>query len=91
MADIQALSHGLHPRGWSFSDWERGGGLLRRSYRTGTAFRSKSTSRTSPRAVSPELSLCLYRVLQEALQNVVKHSANGDARVSIAGRSMCSR
>jgi len=39
-----------------------------------------------PTALPQEISLCLYRVLQEALQNVVKHSLSRDAHVSLNGQ-----
>ena len=38
-----------------------------------------------PTALPREISLCLYRVLQEALQNVVKHGVSRHARVSLNG------
>ena len=38
-----------------------------------------------PAALSRDISLSLYRVLQEALQNVVKHSASSHADVSLHG------
>ena len=38
-----------------------------------------------PRDVSPDVALCLYRVTQEALQNVVRHSGAREARVSLEG------
>jgi len=38
-----------------------------------------------PKELPPEISLCLYRVLQEALQNVVKHGGS-HAHVSLHGR-----
>ena len=40
-----------------------------------------------PTALPREISLCLYRVLQEALHNVVKHSVSGHADVSLCGQS----
>ena len=39
-----------------------------------------------PEALPPEISLCLYRVLQEALQNVLKHSVSRHAHVSLNGQ-----
>ena len=39
-----------------------------------------------PRDVSPDVALCLYRVTQEALQNVVRHSGAREARVALEGR-----
>jgi PAS domain S-box-containing protein len=38
-----------------------------------------------PTALPQEIPLCLYRVLQEALQNVVKHSLSRHAHVSLNG------
>ncbi len=38
-----------------------------------------------PTALPSDISLCLYRVLQEALQNAVKHSGSPRAQVSITG------
>ena len=37
-----------------------------------------------PRDVNAELALCLYRVIQEALQNCVRHGGGAAARVSIS-------
>lgn len=44
-----------------------------------------------PRAIPNDLALCLYRVLQEALQNVIKHSDATCAKVELAmeGRELC--
>ena len=39
-----------------------------------------------PQALSAHISLCLYRVLQEALQNVVKHAGSRRADVSFDGQ-----
>ena len=38
-----------------------------------------------PRVLSAEISLCLYRVLQEALQNATKHSGARQFKVSLTG------
>jgi len=45
------------------------------------------TSETVPDWIAPEVSLCLYRIVQEALRNVVKHSQATHARVALAGTS----
>jgi len=39
-----------------------------------TRLTSDSTERAFPRRLSKRIALCLYRVLQEALQNAIKHS-----------------
>ena len=38
-----------------------------------------------PETVDPDVALSLYRIVQEALQNVVKHSGTNAARVSLVG------
>ena len=45
------------------------------------------TERNLPRSVPPRLGLTVYRVLQEALRNVAKHSGAGRAAVSVAGKN----
>lgn len=39
-----------------------------------------------PEPVEPTIALCLYRVLQESLRNIVKHSSTKNIRVSLSGR-----
>jgi len=38
-----------------------------------------------PPALSPEVALCLYRIVQEALQNVCKHSGASQVRIELNG------
>jgi PAS domain S-box-containing protein len=40
-----------------------------------------------PGGLSHEVALCLFRVVQEGLNNVIKHSGAGEARVSLRGTS----
>ena len=40
-----------------------------------------------PKKLPREISLCLFRVLQEALQNAVKHSGNRQFQVRLGGAS----
>jgi PAS domain S-box-containing protein len=44
-----------------------------------------------PRSVPDDIALCLYRVVQEALQNVVKHSGAATAKVELrcSGGELC--
>jgi PAS domain S-box-containing protein len=74
ITDVQALSHELHPprllhlgvvatmRGFC--------GELSGQKNVAIDFRSENV----PEGVPPDVSLCLFRVLQEALQNAVRHS-----------------
>jgi PAS domain S-box-containing protein len=85
-ADIQALSHDLHSPKLDFLGLPSAvtGFCDELSHRSGVAIDVRVEN--IPDAVPPDVSLCLYRVLQEALQNVVKHSESRYARVSLNGR-----
>ena len=82
-ADIQAVSHRLHPAKLEILGLEK----------AAAAFCEELSSRHNltidvhfeniPTALPREISLSLYRVLQEALQNVVKHSGSRHASVSL--------
>jgi len=85
VTDIQALSHDLHPPRLDLLGLEA----------AATGFCEELSNRHGvtidvhfeniPQALPREISLCLYRVLQEALQNVVKHSVSRHAHVSLNG------
>jgi two-component system CheB/CheR fusion protein len=47
----------------------------------------RCTERNLPRSIPPQLALTIYRVVQEALRNVVKHSGGRRAIVSVAGKN----
>ena len=85
-ADIQALSHGLHPPKLELLGLEAAaaGFCEELSNRHGVTIDVHFEN--IPTALPPEISLCLYRVLQEALQNVVKHSVSRHAHVSLNGQ-----
>jgi len=40
-----------------------------------------------PAIVAPEISLCLYRIVQEALSNIVRHSGATSASITLSGNS----
>ena len=85
VSDIQALSHDLHPPKLKLLGLEAAvaGFCEELSRRHGVTIDVHFEN--IPKALPPEISLCLYRVLQEALQNVVKHSASRHANVSLNG------
>jgi len=85
-AAIQALSHRLHPAKLEFLGLERAaaGFCKELSNRHGVVIDIHCEN--IPTALPEEISLCLYRVLQEALQNVVKHSVSRHAHVSLHGQ-----
>jgi signal transduction histidine kinase len=86
VADIQALSHGLYPPKLELLGLEAAaaGFCEELSNRHGVTIDVHFEN--IPQALPREISLCLYRVLQEALQNVVKHSVSRHAHVSLNGQ-----
>lgn len=86
VSDIQALSHGLYPPRLELLGLEAAaaGFCEELSHRHGVTIDVHFEN--IPRALPEEISLCVYRVLQEALQNVVKHSVSGHAEVSLSGQ-----
>jgi signal transduction histidine kinase len=85
VSDIQALSHRLHSTRFELLGLE----AAVREFCEELSERHGVTIdlhvENIPRALSPEIGLCLYRVLQEAIQNVLKHSASRHAHASING------
>jgi len=83
--DIQALSHRLHSSKLEYL------GLVSASQSFCCELSEQRNVRIEfkhsdiPAAVPKEISLCLFRVLQEALQNAVKHSGAQDFSVEIHG------
>jgi signal transduction histidine kinase len=83
--DIQNLSHGLHSSklqvlGLPFA--------LRSLGETISSHQNVHVSvhiENVPESLPPELALCIFRVAQEALNNVVKHSGARDAFVELTG------
>jgi signal transduction histidine kinase len=73
-SDIQALSHELHSSRLEYLGIVGGmrGWCNEFSARQGIEIEFKSSG--SPNSLPPEISLCLFRGLQEALHNAAKHS-----------------
>ena len=86
VADIQALSHGLHPARLELLGLERAAAAFCEELSNRHDVTIDVRFENIPTAQPREISLCLYRVLQEALQNVVKHGGARHARVSLIGR-----
>jgi len=73
--DVQRLSHGLHPASLEFL------GLTNAMRQQCAEFAENSDSKVEyhlgemPRTLEKEIAVCLFRVLQESLRNIVKHSS----------------
>jgi signal transduction histidine kinase len=83
--DIRALSHRLHSSKVEYQGLAAATDSFCRelSARHGVAIDLRSEN--IPGDLSAEMSLCLYRVAQEALQNATKHSGSRHVDVSLKG------
>jgi len=86
-SDIHALSHRLHSSKLDYLGLASAckGFCAELSARQNVEIEFHSEN--IPRDLSKEISLCLFRVLQEALQNAVKHSGVLHFQVSLKGTS----
>ncbi|HEX6216927.1 MAG TPA: MASE1 domain-containing protein [Vicinamibacterales bacterium] len=83
--DVQALSHELHSSRLELL----GITVAMRHFCAEFAEQQQSTvafdSRDVPRSLRPDISLCLFRILQESLHNAVKHSGVHQFEVRLWG------
>jgi PAS domain S-box-containing protein len=84
-SDVQALSHGLHSPRLELLGLEAAAAAFCEEMSNRHGIKIDARVDKVPHALPPEIALCLYRVLQEALQNVVKHSESPVTHVSLEG------
>src|SRR4030095_6434238 len=82
-SEVHRLSHGLHPAKLEQLGLAAAIGGFCRELEAGGLICGNSSGQTVPRVLPKDLALCLYRVTQEALQNVVKHSGARNATVEL--------
>ncbi len=81
--DVHELSHQLHPSKLKMLGLIRAMESVCRDVAVQTDLVVDFTHEGVPATVSPATSLCLYRILQEALHNVAKHSGATRAEVRL--------
>ena len=85
--DIQALSHRLHSSKLEYLGIAVAAQSFCRELSEQHKVRISFSHSEIPRNLPKEIALCLFRVLQEALQNAVKHSGVQDFKVELRGRT----
>jgi PAS domain S-box-containing protein len=83
--DIQALSHRLHSSKLEYLGLVTAAKSFCRELSERRKVRIDFKHADVPAIIPKEISLCLFRVLQEALQNAVKHSADQNFTVEVHG------
>ena len=86
-SDVQALSHRLHSSRLELLGLSGAAASLCREISDRQKVKIEFRSENVPKDLSAERSLCLFRVLQEALQNAIKHSGSRNLEVSLTGRT----
>jgi len=82
-ADVHRMSHALHPAKLDQLGVATAMSGHCRDVERAHAIAIQCEARDVPRWLPPDVALCLYRVTQEALQNVVKHSGAKRATVEL--------
>ena len=83
--DIQALSHHLHSPDLEYLGLAAAATSLCDELRKRQGVEIEFQSEGVPRDLPTEVALCLFRVLQEAVQNAIKHSGSGHFEVTLIG------
>jgi signal transduction histidine kinase len=82
-SDVQSLSHRLHSATLDLLGLERAAAALCRELSDQRNLAIAFHAEPNVLQVPAEISLCLFRVLQEALQNATKHSGSNAVRVAL--------
>ncbi len=85
--DVQALSHRLHSSKLDYLGLAAAASGFCKELSEQQKVEIDFSQAAIPRSVPKEISLCLFRVLQEALQNAVKHSGVRHFTVDLCGTS----
>jgi PAS domain S-box-containing protein len=86
-SDVQTLSHRLHSSKLEQLGLHRAAQSFCREFSRQHGVKIDFSSENVPRDLPAEMGLCLFRILQESLQNAAKHSGSQDLRVSLTRRS----
>jgi signal transduction histidine kinase len=86
-ADIHTVSHRLHSATLESLGLEPGISSLCKEFTDRHGIEIDFSSDNIPRIVDPDVALCLFRIVQEALQNLRKHSGSARAEVRLIKRS----
>ena len=86
-SQVQALSHQLHPSQLTHLGLVVASRSLCNEVSKGSGIEIDFSHSDVPDSIPQDVSICFYRVLQESLSNMVKHSGAGEAQVELTARS----
>ena len=82
-ADLHSLSHQLHSSTLERLGLAAGVGSFCKEFNAQHGTQVAFSHHSLPPSVSPEIALCLFRIVQEGLRNVQKHSGAAHAEVKL--------
>ena len=82
-SDIQRISYNLHPSKLDHLGLVAAVKSLCREVSVHRALAVDFTSHDIPQEIPKDVSLCIFRIAQEALRNVIRHSGSATARVEL--------
>ncbi len=82
-ADLHTVSHRLHPSALESLGLAPGVDALCKEFSSRQDIQVDFSSENIPHVVPPNVALCLFRIVQEGLQNLRKHSGASQAQVSL--------
>ncbi|MCL4181256.1 MAG: hypothetical protein KJ072_26380 [Verrucomicrobia bacterium] len=82
-SDVHRMAHELHPAKLDQLGLESAARSFCRDFSKQSGLRIAFTAEAFPRQIPPEAAVCLYRIIQEALHNVVRHSGAPEAQVEL--------
>ena len=85
-SNLHSISHQLHPARLDLQGLVAATGSLCREMSQQHNLQIKFVHRDVPPQIPTDVSLCVFRIVQEALRNVVKHSHTANAQVELSGR-----
>jgi signal transduction histidine kinase len=83
-ADLHTLSHRLHSSTLERLGLVTGVSAFCKEFAAQQGIRVDFTHEGIPRSVPPEVALCLFRLVQEGLRNLKKHSGASEGQVSLS-------
>jgi PAS domain S-box-containing protein len=84
-SDVQALSHRLHSSKLEYLGLATAAASFCKELAEERAVQIEFHSESVPKQLPPEIALCFFRVLQESLQNAVKHSGTKHFEARLKG------
>jgi signal transduction histidine kinase/ABC-type uncharacterized transport system substrate-binding protein len=82
-ADLHTASHRLHPSALMSLGLVSGVSELCKEFATRQGIEIAFCSENIPHSLPPNVALCLFRIVQESLQNLKKHSGAAQAKVNL--------